>query len=123
MSTCYHEPWNGQCVICNAPRTVCRHCGIDIGASGADGGSWVPFEHWCETRPRTASTDSLSARIRAGCEAAPWVIDAVQRLEAETDRLRAALRQYGRHRTTCPASINDTTLNEQPCRCGFSNVL
>lgn len=35
----------GDCVECGWDRTVCRDCGIDVGPSGADGGSWVAYAH------------------------------------------------------------------------------
>lgn len=37
---------------------------------------------------------SLSDRIRPGCEAAPWVCDAVQQLEAEHRVLCEVLKRY-----------------------------
>ncbi len=43
---------------------------------------------------------SLSDRIRPNCEAAPWVVEEVKKLERENAALRAALdaqMQYQRH--------------------------
>lgn len=97
----FHVAEHGLCVSCHAPRTVCRHCGIDVGASGADGGSWVPCPHRCVARPQGASTGPLSARMRPNSEAAPWVIEEVKRLEAENARLNAEVARAEKNLTQC----------------------
>jgi hypothetical protein len=90
-----HRPSTGACVTCNASRTICCHCGIDIGASGADGGSWVPVTHTCHPAQHTRGCQRgwdgcscgvdrarpLSDRIRPNSEAAPWVVDEVRQME------------------------------------------
>lgn len=97
----FHVAEHGLCVTCDAPRSVCRHCGIDVAASGADGGSWVPYPHRCVARPQGASTGPLSARMRPNSEAAPWVIEDVKRLEAENARLNAEVARAEKNLTQC----------------------
>jgi len=43
----------------------------------------------------------LSERIRPDVEAAPWVVDAVKKLEQRVKYFSEALEQYGRHMPDC----------------------
>ena len=50
-------------------------------------------------------TGKLSARLRPHAEAAPWVIEAVVRLEQEVERLRAEVERLRAHRESCAANL------------------
>ena len=57
----------------------------------------------------------LSERMEMGREAAPWVIERVEELEAEVDRLHEALRKYGMHKgDVCGFSF---------CKCGLKEAM
>lgn len=55
-------------------------------------------------------------------ELAP-LVEAVQRLEAERDALRAALQQYGQHRRDCAGLFPSEDDAMLPCSCGFARLL
>jgi len=62
----------------------------------------------------------LTARLRFhGDEDGPTIVDTMAEAADAIDRLRALLREYGRHTRACDDAINRSEFPEsEPCVCG-----
>jgi len=103
-------------------------------------GPWLTPDGWCGHADRgvwSAEYGTLLARVEPALPAIEqdgnWVLvvnapDWLAALCDDTDRLRALLREYGRHAEGCSAALNDSELTTHAparayrCRCGWDEA-